>query len=267
MASGLGRTAGWESTPAGSRGHCHWGQCQVGALTLPIQVPRVEVKGLQEGELSEVWGSGKQSPSCKAERGTRGGNESWEGGGKELGRGHCCPPPGALESSLLCMFGLGTQGPESIFTTRQMELFKREPGKSATNLLFHTMWAALVRRNSTWRIKHLHAYRAPNDHPWSSLHGREETTAPTQHKRPPPAMGMTQGPHMASRASHLSSLADTLLGSDPSPQGLRLPLSNKPFAILASREKRTQDRPSTEQVLNQYQRLLGRSQLRLYSLP
>lgn len=45
------------------------------------QVPRVEVKGLQEGELSDVWGSGKQSPSCKAERGERG--EGMEAGRRE----------------------------------------------------------------------------------------------------------------------------------------------------------------------------------------
>lgn len=47
----------------------------------------MEVKGLQERELSEVWGSGKQSPSCKAERGER-------GEGMEAGRGEAESPGG-----------------------------------------------------------------------------------------------------------------------------------------------------------------------------
>lgn len=96
-----------------------------------------------------------------------------------------------------------------------------------------TTWEALVWRNSTCH-KHLHAYRAPNDHPWSSPHGREETTVPTQHKRPPPAVGMTRGPHRASRASHLCSLGDShpRLGSDPSPQGLRFPLSRTSLSLF-----------------------------------
>lgn len=84
----MGKQSCWQPRPLPLGPVSGWGP------PFANQVSRVEVKGLQEGELSEVWGSGEQSPSCKPERGTRGGNGSREGGGSQPWRGHCCPPPG-----------------------------------------------------------------------------------------------------------------------------------------------------------------------------